>query len=83
MIASLVATLDGHMVECQHSIAKLAKLPGVEIGAIAPNKRRVPVVIEATDPSFLEEITRRLQECHGVAFVDVVFVHWEKTGAEN
>ena len=34
-------------------------------------------MIDSPDPDSLEEITRRLQQIPGVAFVDVVFVHFE------
>lgn len=78
MIASIVATLEDPEDNLEGFIEEAAKLPGVEVGHLGTNTRRVPMTIDSFDPEALEETTRRLQECRGVAFVDVVFVHFEE-----
>jgi nitrate reductase NapAB chaperone NapD len=78
MIASVVATLEGSEDDLQRSIGEISKISCVEIGISGSNPRRVPITIDSSDPDALEETTRRLQACCGVAFVDVVFVHFEK-----
>ena len=77
MIASVVATLQGPEDDLHRIIEEVSRISCVEVGDIATNSRRVPMTIASPDPNALEEITRRLQECRGVAFVDVVFVHFE------
>ena len=77
MIASVVATLEDPEDNLQGFIEEVSKLPGVELGRLETNARRVPMTIDSFDPEALEETTRRLQECRGVVFVDVVFVHFE------
>lgn len=76
MIASVVATLeeDGNV---QDVFDAFGEVPGIEIGDVGNDARRVPMTIDSPAPNALEELTRRLQECRGVAFVDVVFVHFE------
>ena len=82
MIASVVATLDNVDVNQQNVIDTLTNLPFVELGAIGENIHRIPITIDSPAPNALEETTRRIQECRGVAFVDVVFVHFEDS-SEN
>ncbi|NQV23663.1 MAG: hypothetical protein HQ518_04770 [Rhodopirellula sp.] len=77
MIASVVATLGETSGNVQHIVDEFVDVPGVEIGDVDNAARRVPITIDSSAPNALEEITRRLQECRGVAFVDVVFVHFE------
>ncbi|MEO8495156.1 MAG: hypothetical protein ABI614_08800 [Planctomycetota bacterium] len=72
-----MATLDKDCGSLQHVIDEIAKLPNVEVGEVGIDSRRIPIVIDLPDPSSLEDMTRRLQGCRGVAFVDVVFVHFE------
>lgn len=77
MIASVVATLESPEDNLQVFIAEVSQLPSVQVGHIETNPCRVPMTIDSFDPDALEETTRRLQECRGVVFVDVVFVHFE------
>lgn len=77
MIASVVVTLVHHAEDRQAAIDEISRIECVEIGDVSRRVHRLPVMIDSPDPSALEEITRRLQECRGVAFVDVVFVHFE------
>tara|TARA_R110002072_G_scaffold302710_2_gene487573 strand:- start:69120 stop:69404 length:285 start_codon:yes stop_codon:yes gene_type:complete len=77
MIASVVATLDGFDGDVQHIVDEFCKESGIEIGVVGKGVRRVPITIDSPVPDALEETTKRLQECRGVAFVDVVFVHFE------
>ena len=77
MIASVVATLDGFDGYVQHIVDEFRNEPGIEIGVVGKGARRVPITIDSPVPDALEETTKRLQECRGVAFVDVVFVHFE------
>lgn len=79
MIASVVATLEELAGPVPDVIDEISKLPGVEIGAFDSDSRRVPITIDSPAPNALENTTRRLQECRGVAFVDVVFVHFDDT----
>ncbi len=77
MIASVVATLAEVGDAFQAIVDEFADVPGVEIGDVGNDARRVPITIDSPAPNALEEVTRRLLECRGVAFVDVVFVHFE------
>jgi len=77
MIASVVATLAEVGDAFQEIVDEFAEVPGVEIGDVGNDTHRVPMTIDSPAPNALEEVTRRLQECRGVAFVDVVFVHFE------
>ena len=77
MIASVVATLDECGNNVQGIIDEVARMPGVEIGEVGAGTNRIPITIDSPDSHTLESTTRHLQECHGVAFVDVVFVHFE------
>ncbi len=77
MIASVVATLEGAEDKLHEIIEEISQVSCVEVGAIGASPRRVPITIDSPDPKALEETTRRLQQCRGVTFVDVVFVHFE------
>ena len=77
MIAGVVATLEDIGGNLQDVIDEIARMPFVEAGDVAANPHRLPITIDSPDPNSLEETTRRLQGCRGVAFVDVVFVHFE------
>jgi nitrate reductase NapAB chaperone NapD len=77
MIASVVVTLDDHAEDRQAAIDEISRMDCVEVGDISPGRHRLPVMIDSPDPNMLEATTRRLQDCRGVAFVDVVFVHFE------
>jgi len=81
MIAGLVAILDGHAAELTETISQISRIPGVVPGDINDSARRLPVMIDSPDPDSLEIITRRLQQIPGVAFVDVVFIHFEDESA--
>ena len=77
MIASVVATLEDPEGDLQRVIAEISQIPYVETGDVGAYPHRLPITIDSPDPNSLEETTRRLQECRGVVFVDVVFVHFE------
>lgn len=77
MIASVVVTLADLADDRQAAIDAIARIECVELGDVSRFAIRVPVLIDCPNPNALEETTRRLQECRGVAFVDVVFVHFE------
>ena len=77
MIASLIATLDKDIANLSDTVSQISRIPGVELGDAKAFTHRLPVMIDSPDPDSLEEITRRLQQIPGVAFVDVVFVHFE------
>lgn len=77
MIASVVVTLEERAGPVQGIIDEICNLAGVEVGDFAPGAHRIPMVIDSPSANAIEETTRRLQDCHGVAFVDVVFVHLE------
>lgn len=83
MIASVVATLDDPGSNVQEIIDEVAKIPGIELGEVGAGAHRIPITIDSPDSNTLESTTRRLQECHGVAFVDVVFVHFEDESEET
>ncbi len=83
MIASLIVTLN-NVTDLETDILhNVAAIPGVEIGDVQHTTRRVPITIDALNPKALEETTQRLQQCPGVAFVDVVFVHFEDDAEVN
>lgn len=77
MIASLVATLDKDLADRPEIVSQISRIPGVELNDAKAFTHRLPVMIDSPDPDSLEEITRRLQQIPGVAFVDIVFVHFE------
>jgi nitrate reductase NapAB chaperone NapD len=77
MIASLVATLDRHVADLTDTVSQISRIPCVELSDEKAFTHRLPVMIDSPDPDSLEDITRRLQQIPGVAFVDVVFVHFE------
>ena len=65
-------------------IAKqIAQIPGVQLCEGESFSHRIPILIDSADPDSLEETTRRLQSIVGVAFVDVVFVHFEDEPCDN
>ncbi len=76
MIASVVAILEP---DCSPRavLEDITQIPGAEIGDFTQSPRRIPITIDSHDPNALEETTLKLQQCPGVAFVDVVFVHFE------
>lgn len=82
MIASVVANLDAEHAR-EETLSAIANLPGVEIGNKAPVAHRIPITIELPDSAGLEAATQLLQQCPGVAFVDVVFVYLENDTAEG
>ena len=77
MIASLVVTLDSDIADLPETVSQISRIPGVELNDAKAFTHRLPVMIDSPDPDSLEEVTRRLQQIPGVAFVDVVFVHFE------
>ncbi len=77
MIASLVVTLEEVSGRAGDVVEEISRMPSVELGEFERHARRIPITIDSSTPRALEEATRRLQEFHGVAFVDVVFVHFE------
>ena len=78
MISGLIARLDG----TQHNIAELfstlVEHPAIEIGELIEG-RKLPLTIDAVGKDQTEEITRWVQSQPGIAFVDVVYVHFEDT----
>ena len=77
MIASLVVTLDCAVAGFSGVANQIAQIPGVQLCEGESFSHRIPILIDSADPDSLEETTRRLQSIVGVAFVDVVFVHFE------
>ena len=77
MIASLVITLDRCHPDLHRTTAAIADLPDVEMVGLEGFHHRIPVLIDSSCPDLLEEKTKQLQQIPGVAFVDVVFVHFE------
>lgn len=77
MIASVVVTLDNDAQSSHETIDEISLIACIELGSTEAGAYRLPVMIDSPDPNALEEITRQLQQCRGVAFVDVVFVHFE------
>ncbi len=76
MMASVVI----HLVPDSDASAIIEQIqagPGVEVGDFQPATHRLPAVIEARDSGQVEERTRWLQSLDEVAFVDVVFVHFD------
>ncbi|MBL9082681.1 MAG: chaperone NapD [Planctomycetales bacterium] len=82
MIAGVVATLNATDRSVGQVLKEIAGLPHVEVGEVA-DPRRIPLTVEAPLPRSLEETTNAIQRCDGVAFVDVVFVHFEGEPAEH
>ncbi|MBL8815101.1 MAG: chaperone NapD [Planctomyces sp.] len=82
MIASLVVTLDRCHSDLHRTMDEIASLPGVEVPGPEGLQYRIPILIDSSCPDVLEERTRQLQQIPGVAFVDVVFVHFEDESGE-
>lgn len=77
MIASVVITLESRAETIQEVIDEISRIPCLRLGSTEAVAYRLPAMIDSPDPDAIEEITRNLQQCRGVAFVDVVFVHFE------
>ena len=77
MIASVVATLSPDAPPLPAIIEELNSISGVTVGDPAPDSRRLPITIDSSAPRALQKITDQLQTSEGIAFVDVVFVHFE------
>jgi len=76
MIASVVVVLEPGHARAE-VLEAFAEMQNIEVGEAMPNPWRVPIVIDSPTPGDLEDTTTRLRQCPGVAFVDVVFVHYE------
>ena len=83
MIASVVATLEERVRPRQEIIHEISQMPDVEVGEAVASGNRIPITIDSSSPNALEEITRRMQACEGVALVDIVFVHFENEPDES
>lgn len=82
MIASAVVTLEPDTRPLQDVVDEISRHPHVQVGDATSHPRRIPVTIDAPGPGGLEKLTHRLQECDGVMFVDVVFVHFEDDASQ-
>ncbi len=78
MIASVVATLTDDARQLQATLAELSARPEFELGEFATNARRIPLTIDAPPRSKIEDLTKWIGSRAGVAFVDVVFVHFDE-----
>ena len=78
MIASLLVTLDECGTNFDDTVLSIRQLPCVEVGELPRGTNRLPLTIDSPEPESLEETTCLLLETKGVAFVDVVFVHFEE-----
>lgn len=83
MIASVVATLTDDAEQLQATLAALSSRSEFELGEFAGHARRIPLTIDAQQRSNIEELTKWIESRAGVAFVDVVFVHFEEQHVKN
>lgn len=76
MISSVIAKLDCGPVNAEQTLKAIASHPRLEMGELIDG-RMLPVTIEAEGNQETEEITRWMLSLEKIAFVDVVFVHFE------
>lgn len=79
MIASAVATLTKNAGQMKCLLTQLVSRPEIEIGAFSESCRRIPLTIDSPNRQAVEQTTNWLQGHDAIAFVDVVFVHFEET----
>lgn len=77
MISSVIAKLNCASEKCLQLIDELAAHPAIEVGDIVGG-HSLPATIDASGNRETEEITRWMLGLDGVAFVDVVCVHFEE-----
>ena len=76
MISSLVAKLDADVRDPLETAAEIASHKGVEIADLIDG-RKLPLTIDVDSRGEMDVTTRWIQGVAGVAFVDVVFVHFD------
>lgn len=76
MISGVVATLNCEAADCRPLVAQISQHSCLEVGELVDN-RKLPVTIESTGRKETEELTRWLMSIPGVAFVDVIYVHFD------
>lgn len=77
MIASVVATLSDDAGRLEKTLGQFRSSPQIQVGDVTDASRRIPMTIDSPDRDDIEVVTRWIQGCSGVLFVDVVFVHFE------
>jgi nitrate reductase NapAB chaperone NapD len=78
MISSVIAKLDCNPEAAQHVVTTIQQREGLETGAIVDG-RLLPITIESNGNRETEELTRWISSLDNVAFVDVIYVHFEDT----
>jgi hypothetical protein len=79
MIAGVVATLTDDAVRLKTTLDEFVSRPGLEVGTFQATDRRISLTIDSPKRSGVEDLTDWIRSRPGVAFVDVVCVHFEET----
>lgn len=82
MIAGVVITLNGDASKRDATLNEIASRPELALGEFQPADQRIPLTIDAAQRSGVEELTDWIRSRAGVAFVDVVCVHFEESDDE-
>jgi hypothetical protein len=79
MIAGVVATLTDDAFRLKTTLDEFVSRPGIEVGKFHATDRRISLTIDSPGRSDMEDLTDWIRSRQGVAFVDVVCVHFEET----
>lgn len=79
MIASVVVTLSDDAARLPGTLAEIALRQELELGEFQGTDRRIPLTIDSASQSAVEDVTVWIRSFVDVEFVDIVFVHFEKT----
>ena len=83
MIASVVVTLEDDAERLPSTLTAIALRNEIEVGEFQSSARRIPMLIEATSRSHMEDATDWLRSQEGIALVDVVYVHFEPSDGDG
>jgi hypothetical protein len=75
MISGLVASLTADAALALSALQAIRQHPALELGP--QDGRRLPLVLETTNPGESHKLSDWLAELPGVEYVDVAFVHWD------
>jgi hypothetical protein len=79
MIAGVVAKLTDDAIRLNATLDEFVSRPGLEVGKFQATDRRISLTIDSPGRSDMEDLTDWIRSRQGVAFVDVVCVHFEET----
>ena len=79
MIAGVVATLIDDARRLGPTLRECAARRELQLGEFRATDRRIPLTIDSPRRSDVEQLTDWIRSRPGVAFVDVVYVHFEES----